>query len=63
MILINKLVKCEICVDSIFVFKKTSYNKNVLKLCYAINTDEMMMVCCIHAAYMQYIRIKYILIK
>ena len=29
-----------------------SYNKNVLKLCYGINTDEIMMVCCMHAAYM-----------
>ena len=62
MIMINKLVKCEICVDSIFVLKK-NYNKNVLKLCYAINTDEIMMVHCMHTAYMQYIRINYILIK
>ena len=36
--LINKLVKCEICVDSIFVFKTNSYNKTDLKLYYAIHT-------------------------
>ena len=29
--LINKFVKCEICVDSIFAFKTNSYNKTDLK--------------------------------
>ena len=37
--LINKFVKCEICVDSIFAFKTNSYNKTDLKLYYAIHTD------------------------
>ena len=36
--LINKFVKCEICIDSIFVFKTNSYNKTDLKLYYAIHT-------------------------
>ena len=27
--LINKFVKCEVCVDSIFAFKTNSYNKKI----------------------------------
>ena len=37
--LINKFVKCEICVDFIFAFKTNSYNETDLKLYYAIHTD------------------------
>ena len=39
--LINKFVKCEICVDSIFAFTTNSYNKIDLKLYYAIHTDVL----------------------
>ena len=72
--LINKFVKCEICVDSIFAFKTNSFNKTDLKLYYAIHTDLMKIQCCMHAAYtlharclhaadMLYNRMKYIMIK